>query len=212
VGEKEMSVKKRAVVFVWVLALMASSAYAAISYDFESGLGHNYSPIGSVSGLVFSTTSGGSMRFADINSGWYSATSDNGKTYEDGKFLLSGNVAGCVANTSDQGRIGFAYSSASWLTVGYTSEYEFVMEAYDASGTFLTSATGAANTKAPGVTGLAYLTVSSPGISYVVLHDHGRYWMIDNVTSDASAPEPASCVTLLAGLISMSWRFRRRRV
>ncbi|MDO8588214.1 MAG: PEP-CTERM sorting domain-containing protein [Armatimonadota bacterium] len=191
--------------------LGASSAFADISYNFESGLGHNAEAIGATSGLIFSVVGGGNVQFADINSGWYSVTSDNGKTYENGEYFLSGDVAGYVSNLSDRAKVSFEFGTASWFTVGYSSEYQFVLEAYDSSDGLLISTTGAANTKSLGGTGLAYLTVSHTDISYVVLHDQGGYWLMDNITTDApSVPEPGSCAMLLSGLAGLALRRRRR--
>lgn len=200
------------VALVAAALLVASSAFAGISYNFESALSRNGESIGSTSGLVFSSVSGSGVRYANIDSGWYSMTSDNGKVSNGGDYFVSGNVGGYLLDLDDQARVDFAYGQASWFTAGYSSEFQFVLEAYDATGELLTSSTGAANTQPQGGNGLAYLTVSHPGISYIVLHDHGGHWMIDNITTDAPVPEPASCATLLTGLIGLAWRFRKRRV
>ena len=196
-------------VSVCILALLPPSAYADTTCDFEFGLGHNAQAIGSILGLVFSTTTGGGVLYADINSAWYSVTSDNGKVYEDGEYFVSGDVAAYVPNLSDRMMISFPYGTASYLTVGYSSQFQFLMEGYDGSGTLLTSATGPANVKSQGGTGLCYLTLSGSGMRYAILHDQGRYWMIDNITTDAVVPEPASLMVLLAGLGGLA-ALRRR--
>jgi hypothetical protein len=200
-----------AAVLAAAMVLMASAVFG-LSYNFESPLILNGESIGSTSGLVFSSVNGSGMRYANINSGWYSMTSDNGTVKEDGDYFISGNVAGYVLDSSDQGKVSFANGTANWFTVGYSSEFQFVVDAYSSTGSLLTSSTGLANSKASGGTGLAYLTVTHPGISYVVLHDHGGHWMVDNITTDAPVPEPASCMALLTGLMGMGWRIRKRRV
>jgi hypothetical protein len=190
------------------VALLASGPALAASCNFESGLGKNGQAIGtSEPGFTFTTSTGGSMRYADINSGWYSVTSDNGKVYEDGEYFLSGDVGAYCNNLADQGKVSFTSGLVDFFSVGYSSQYDFVMEAYDASGGLLTSVTGAANTKSQDGTGLSYLSVNHTGISYVVFHDHGGYWMIDNASTDV--PEPASMSVLCLGLAGLLWRRRK---
>ena len=213
-----MSVSIRVLV-IWAavlsLALAASVASAdAWSWNFESGLGHNAEAIGSASGLVFSTISGGDMYYADINSGWYSVTSDapenHPKVYGDGQYFVSGDVAAYVADPSDWAKISFdGGGKASYFKVGYSSLFNFTLLAYDAAGQLLDQDTGLANTKGQGGTGLRYLEVSCPDIAYVVLHDSGGFWMIDNIETDAPVPEPASLVVLAVGLAALMVRRRR---
>jgi len=198
-----------AVVIAFVLA--ASGAQADLSWGFESGLGHNAQAIGTVSGLIFSRTSGGNMYYADINSGWYNVTSDNGKVYDEGEYFVSDDVAAYITTPSDGAKISFAYGTATYFTVGYSSLFEFTLEAYDADDQLLDYVTGAANTKSLGSTGVEYLTVSCPDISYVVMHDQGSFWIIDNIETDAPLiPEPTSVVALGAGLAGLMARRRRR--
>lgn len=199
-----------AIVAVSLLGLTISPAFALISSGFEQGLGHNAHAIGtSIAGLDFTTTSGGDVWFADINSTWYSVTSDNGAVYDDGDYFLSGYVAAYVPNAADVAKVQLSYGPATYFTVGYSSEYWFVMEAYDISNNLLTTATGAANSKAQGGTGLSLLTVSHPDIAYVLLHDHGGFWMIDNIQTDAPVPEPTAVVVLCTGLVGLFVRRRR---
>lgn len=207
-----VSIRIAAVVAVAIaLALTASGAQADLSWGFESGLGHNAEAIGSVSGLAFSTVLGSDVYYADINSGWYSVTSDNGKVYEDGEYFVSGDVAAYIANPSDAVKICFDYGTATYFTIGYSSLFEFTLEAYDASDQLLDYVTGPENTKSVGGTGVKYLTISCPDIAYVVLHDEGGFWMMDNITTDAPVPEPSCLVSLLAGLGGLSGAIRRKR-
>jgi hypothetical protein len=161
-------------------------------------------------GLAFSTLLGDDVYFADINSGWYSVTSDNGKTYEDGNYFVSGDVAAYIQDLSDAAKIAFPYGTATYFTVGYSSEFPFNLEAYDGSNNLLASASGSANTKDQGGTSLSYLTVSHPNIAYVVLHDSGGYWMMDNLSTDALVPEPASAMIFAIGVAGLILGRRKR--
>lgn len=193
------------------VVLLTAGPSLAATCNFESGLGKDQQAIGSSHpGFVFSTTSGGSMRYADINSKAYSVTSNNGKTYEDGNYFVSGDVAAYCMNLTDQGKISFAGGPVDFFSIGYSSEYNFFADAYDSTGNLLASVSGDPNTKAHGGTGLGSLQINHSGMAYVVLHDHGGYWMIDNVSTDnPNVPEPASMSALGLGLIGLL--FRRRK-
>ncbi|MCX6374722.1 MAG: PEP-CTERM sorting domain-containing protein [Armatimonadetes bacterium] len=201
----------------WAACLLGWAATAPAHADtlcnFESGLGHNFEAIGnSLMGLSFSTVSGGEVRYADINSGWYSVKSDNGKVYADREYFVSGDVAAYITDLSDKAKVAFTSGPASYFTVWYSSEFPFIVEAYAASHQLLASVTGPANTKSKGGAGLTYLTVSSPGIAYVLLHDEGGYWLMDNISTDAPVPEPSSLLALASGLAGLGGvAFRRGR-
>jgi hypothetical protein len=162
-----------------------------------------------MAGLTFTSASGEGVCLADIDSGWYSVTSDNGKVFEDGEYFVSGNVAAFIPSLGDTARITFTCGTASYFTIGYSSQFQFFVEAYDVAGSLLNSASGPANTKSLGGTGLSYLTVTHPDIAYVTLHDQGGYWMVDNITTDAPVPEPSSVVALLMGLGGLAASRRR---
>lgn len=194
-------------------ALLAMAAPVAADYTctFESGVGRNAQAIGTSFGprWRFGTATSAPMLFADITTNNYRVTSDNGHIYQDGEYFVSGNVGAFVANSGDSGRLSFLGGTANYVTVGYSSQFEFTVEAYDSAGAFLTSSSGAANPRSLGGTGLGYLTVTSPGIAYVLMHDHGGHWLVDNISSDAYVPEPASACVLAAGLLGLCIRRRR---
>ena len=195
---------------ICLVALAAAPASALFTCDFETGLGQNGQPIGGpLDGLIFSTSLGGDVYFADINSGWYSVTSDNGKVFEDGEYYVRGNVAAYVMNLEDTARATFAPGLAIYFQLGYSSQFEFFLKAYDSSGGLLASTTGAANSKSNGGTGLSYLSIEQDGMAYVEFGSEGAggYWMVDDI---AWVPEPTAWIALAVGLVGLvGWRKRK---
>ena len=196
-----------------LLIASMTPSIAGIYCDFESGLGRDGQAIRTdINGLSFSTTTGGDIYYADINTGNYSVTSDNGKAYECGDYFMSGDVAAYVANVPDIGRISFQYGTASYLTLGYCAGFPLTLEAYDTQGTLLGSAFGSVNTRTSGGLAMGFLTVTGQSMSYVLLRGTGGYWMIDNISTDAPVPEPSSILAIgcgLAGLLIRRLRVKR---
>jgi hypothetical protein len=188
-----------------LFALIASPVLGAGS-DFESGVGHNGESVGTTQrGFAFSD----GVCFTDINSGWYRFTSDTGRVTEDGEYFISGSAAAAVLNGAAQARIDFTRGIASYLTLGYSSQFALVLDAYDSAGHFLGSSTGTPNVLSSGGTGLAYLTVRGNAISYVLVSGDAGTWCMDNLTTDAPIPEPTPLITLTVALVALgSWRRR----
>ncbi len=208
--------------------IVAMSAPAwALFIDFEAWADHDQEAIGSlISGLTFTTAAGGDWYFGYIGpfsqSGVYNYAwkSDNGKqdTYWD--YFMSGDVAAYVTDIDDVGVISFGSQAMSSVSVGYSiaNGFDFTLEAYDAGGNMLGSAvTGGPNCReAPQGDGLAYLTISQPGISYVKVYGDpasGGYWVVDNITASPSTqiPEPFTCAYACIGLIAVARARRRSR-
>lgn len=191
-------------------ACSAMPAFSSVYTDFESGIGHDGQPIGYLfPGVVFSTTSGQDVLFADVSTGAYSATSDSGNHYGLGQYFVGGNVA-AYTEQSDPAVIRFTLGSASFVRFGYSSASTIYADAFDASGTLLDSAQGDANVKSSGGAGLVYLQLNHAGISYIQIHDTGSFWMMDNLSSDAPVPEPSSVLALMLGLAGLVVRRSRR--
>lgn len=201
---------------------MGLSAVCAASLqldtDFETGLGHNAQPIASsIFGLTFSSFDGlgdtSDMYFADITSGWYNATSDNGSSYEAGEYYVGGNVAAFVPDLGWDGKIAFTLGTASAVQLGYSSEFDILLDGYDAGGDLVATTSGVPNTKSQGGTGLGELSLTSAqaNISYVVIAGDGGYWMVDDLYSDAQMPEPGSLLALGVGLVALVGLVSRRR-
>lgn len=191
-------------------AYSALPARSSIYIDFESGLGQDGQPLGSkFAGVMFATTSGQDVLLADVSTGAYSVTSDNGSCYGLGQYFVAGNVA-AYTEQSDPAVIRFTLGYASFVRFGYSSASAIYMDAFDSTGTLLDSVQGSANTKSLGGIGLAFLEVTHPGIACVQIHDTGSFWMIDNLSSDAPVPEPSSVSILGIGILGLATRRRGR--
>ncbi len=211
---------KLARIFVLVIAIFALTGTSQAWFlDFEWGLGNDGGTVATgVPGLQFTTTDGYDWMYADITTGGYNATSDNGDVYGSGNYFVGGNVSTWLGTTQGSGRIDFLNQDGSFFTIGYSSISTFYLEAYDGSDNLLDIASGPANTVSAGGTSIGYLTVASApsDIAYILVHDGGNFFTLDNMSGDASAvyspgiPEPTTMVLLGLGLIGMGARLRKR--
>jgi len=170
-------------------------AYADGFIDFESGV--DSQPIQSlIPGLQFTTTEGYDWVYADWRTGEY-----NGP-YPDGEYYSNGNFFAWLGPNQGAGRIDFTESGATYLQVWVSSAFGLTADAYDASGTLIDTESVAANLD----TGqMARLRVEAPPgqtISYVIFHDTGNYWLIDDLSTDASGvPATRPPIVLIPGLM-----------
>ena len=101
-------------------------------------------------------------------------------------------------------RVDFVGYTTTYAEVWYTSLSTFYMEAYDASDALLDTAIGASNFGSNSL-----LSVTGSDIAYVILHDTGNYFTVDDF---AYEPIPAPGAILLGsiGMGIVSWLRRRR--
>lgn len=174
---------------------------------FENGV--DWDPITTqYSGVVFSSGTGsGEWVYGEITN-WNSPI-----YWGNGNFWAAyGTLTGDTT-----GRIDFT-NGANYVSVLISGSSPVVMEAYDASGTLLDTAGPTSynlNTKT-----MDRLTVEHAGISYVLVHDTGDFWVMDDLCTDAtgSLPVPAPefptallPVTMIIGMAGAVFYIQRTR-
>jgi hypothetical protein len=203
---------------VFTLVVFAGVAQAAITINFEEGVGIDRTPINAqYTGITFvGATSGLPWLYLDSTTGSYNVSSwPSGAG--GGGYWINDLAAAWTGESGPDGKIAFNNADATFFQVNYCSYSQFYLEAYDSSGNLVDSTSGPANYAGPD--GPGTLTVNAPdgaSIAYVMLHDTGNYWVVDNVVTDATGitptvPEPATIVIWsLLGAVAYGWSRRRK--
>lgn len=131
-----------------------------------------------IPGLEFTTTLGLDWIYGDIRTGKY-----NVYPYGHQGFETNGNFFAWLGVSGDQGRIDFPKGPATYLSVLVSTESGVKIDAYDAEGNFLVTSGWAENNLDTRT--FTRLTVEVPGMAYVIVHDTGNYWLIDDLCTDA---------------------------
>ena len=168
-----------------------------ITMTFEEFLGSDVAPIATFyDGITFESGGSGSDWVArDGSTGNYNISSwPSGDVLgSDGNFWIFDLVAATTAldATGNDGAIRFDNADATFVEVGYCSANDFFLEAYAADDNLLDVDSGPPNLRigngnenGPGI-----LRVDWDGethIAYVIVHDEGNFWILDNITTDAT--------------------------
>jgi hypothetical protein len=151
-----------------------------IFIDFESGI-EGIEIESTNPNLKFTTTSGLNWRYGDIRTGSYNVYPYGSKAYE-----CRGNFFAWLGVTGNAGRIDFLGGAATYCSVLVSTYSGLVIDAYN-SDSELISTSGWAGSNINTRT-FTRLTVDAPAgdyISYVIFHDTGNYWLIDDLCTDA---------------------------
>lgn len=191
------------VLAVLMAAFAATSATADITMTFEEFLGFDQEPIATFyTGVSFESGSGGSdwvARDATSNSynvsSWPSMTQWNAGTYWE--YDLVGATT-ALDYTGNDGVIRFDNADATYVELGYCAGSTLHLLAYDIDGNLLDQDSGPANRRyiEGNESGPGTLRVDWNGFDYIAfvsVQDSGNYWVVDNVTTDATGIQLSPC-------------------
>jgi len=152
-----------------------------IFIDFEDGI-EEIEIESTIPNLKFTTTHGLNWRYGDIRTGRYNVYPYGTRAYE-----TRGNFFAWLGVTGNAGRIDFPGGAATYCSVLVSTYSGVVVDAYN-SDNQLISTSGWAGSNINTRT-FTRLTVDAPAgdyISYVIIHDTGNYWLIDELCTDAN--------------------------
>lgn len=176
------------------LAVMAfaalSSSASAYLFNFEMGVGQNGAEILSYNGVSFENDLGDPWIYAE---GYlYNCSSyPDGTSWNAGEYWINDLVGAWANENTSYGKITVDAADATYFEVGYCAGSNFYLEAYDVNDVLIDVDSGGPNRRyiEGNPNGPGRLHVDAPSgtyISYVIVHDSGNYWVIDNVETDAS--------------------------
>lgn len=196
---------------VFFVLSLSSSAYAFF-IDFEDGT--EGAAANDIVGVSFQDFFGFDALYGDSSTGAYNTTSDDlgygyGAYHHNGNFFLWAGP-----NADAQGTIvDFTNNDGTWFKTGYSSSGAFYLDAFLTDGT-MASVNGTGNIGSP----MDFLSINATigtYIDYVVLHDTGNHWLVDDISGDASGvgvPEPATLFLLGIGLFGLAGFGRKKRI
>jgi len=194
--------------------LIFGTAGSAMAFfiDFENGT--EGGGVTDIAGVTFEDFNGYAPLYGDSRTGNYNTTSDD-LGYGFGGYHHNGNFFVWAGPNADaQGLIvDFANNDGTYFQTGYAANSNFYVDAYLTDGSMV-SVMGGNNYGSP----MGYLLVNATAgtfIDYVVLHDTGNYWIVDDMSGDTTGipngiPEPATMVLLGTGLFGLAI-FRRKK-
>ena len=211
---------KKILAFIAVLVMVLGFQTASYAFfiDFEGGFGRDGQSIDDISGVTFEVTGGFDWIYGDSSTGnWQTNSIDLGYSY--GNYQHYGNVFAFLGtdNNAGSGKIDFTNDDGTWFQTGYAANSSFYLEGYDTSDTMIASAFGANNW---GGNDMGWLQINAPAgeyFDYVIVHDTGNYFLVDNISGDSSGvqpggevPEPMSMALFGIGLLGTGYLRRRK--
>lgn len=151
-----------------------------IFIDFEAGI-DGIEIESSLPSLEFTTTSGLNWTYGDVRTGAYNVFPHGSAAYE-----TNGNFFAWLGTTGDAGRIDFPGGGATYVSALISTDSGVQIDAYNSEDELI-STSGRADTNVNTRT-FTRLTVDAPAgetIAYVIIHDTGNFWVIDDLITDA---------------------------
>jgi hypothetical protein len=140
--------------------------------DFEDGTDKHVIR-SSIPGMFFTTTQGYDWIYGDKTTGEY-----NVDPYGSGSYVCNGNVFAWLGPNQGMGRIDFIGETARTVSMKTSTYSGLFLDAYDRNNNLLDSDFVSQNTN----TGrLDELSVSGENIAYILVHDTGNYWLMDDL-------------------------------
>lgn len=132
--------------------------------------------------MEFTNTGGLNWQYGDIRTGEY-----NVYPYLDGDYETNGNFFAWLGPSGAEGRIDFLGGGASYCSILVSTVSGVTLDAYDSDDTLIANSGSAGNNA--GTRTFTRLTVEAPAgetIAYVIIHDTGNYWLMDDLCTDAN--------------------------
>lgn len=150
--------------------------------DFEEGT-DGAVVASTVPGVSFTTTMGFDWIYADIRTGGYNARSLTDPSVNFGDYVVNGYFCTWLGVSGDQGRIDFTMGTASYFSCLVSTFSGVTVEAYDSEDNLIAESGWASGNL--GTYTFTRLTVEAPEMAYIIVHDTGNYWEMDDIVTDA---------------------------
>jgi hypothetical protein len=149
------------------------------SVDFEAFPDGTNLSSGTIAGVQFTTTNGYTWLVGDFDTGQY-----NGK-YPSGAYTSDGKHWAWLGVSQGSGRIDFPRGPASYFSLLVSDNTPVSLDAYDSGGHLLATAGPAPTNIWTGHMAELRITRATRDMAYVVVHDAGNYFEIDDVCTNA---------------------------